>query len=168
MVPISPAWREYYMELEPDRRRMLLEKNLREEEEDGAGECRRRLFSLRYLEEGKTEPSVDRYLWACVNFVQVYSATRLFKKGGRKEVEQFLEKSGYREAMTLGEAGQTALYWEIRNAAKRYFKTCMGTEYRRSLEAAEENISPVMVSQGIIQLASQFGIRCKVLVLKNP
>ena len=133
MVPISPAWREYYMELEPDRRRMLLEKNLREEEEDGAGKCRRRLFSLRYLEEGKTEPSVDRYLWACVNFVQVYSATRLFKKGGRKEVEQFLEKSGYREAMTLGEAGQTALYWEIRNAAKRYFKTCMGTEYRRSL-----------------------------------
>lgn len=48
-------------------------------------------------------------------------------------MEQFLDSSGYREALSAGERGETALYWEIRNAAKRYFKTCMGSEYRRSL-----------------------------------
>ena len=126
-----PAWQEFYMELEPARRAQLLQKNLTEEEDDGANAYRNRLFSLRYMEEGKPEPSVDRWLWACVNFVQVYSSSRLLKRGGKREVCQFLEKSGYREA--AGETLEAALYWEIRNAAKRYFKTCTGTEYRRVL-----------------------------------
>ena len=103
MVPISPAWRDYYTELEPERRAQILQRNLREEAEDGANAYRQRLFSLRYMEEGK------------------------------KEVSQFLKESGYLEAASYGEAGEAALYWEIRNTAKRYFKTCMGSEYRRSL-----------------------------------
>jgi hypothetical protein len=85
------------------------------------------------MEEGKKEPSVDRWLWACVNFIQVYSSSRFFRRGGKKEVSQFLKESGYLEAASYGEAGEAALYWEIRNTAKRYFKTCMGSEYRRSL-----------------------------------
>ena len=133
MYQMSPAWQEYYIQLEPDRRAHLLRHLLKEEEDDGANAFRQRLFSLRHMEEGKTEPSVDRYLWACVNFVQVYSTSRFLKRGGRKEVEQFLDRYGYREAAASGERGEAALYWEIRNAAKRYFKTCMGSEYRRSL-----------------------------------
>lgn len=133
MVPISPAWQEYYMELEPERRFRLLQQNLSQEEDDGANALRQRLFFLRHMEEGKSQPSVDRYLWACVNFVQVYGSSRLFKKSGKKEIEKFLEQSGYREALSVGDAGEAALHWEIRNAAKRYFKTCTGKEYRRSL-----------------------------------
>ncbi len=133
MYQMSPVWQEYYIQLEPDRRKELLHRLLKEEADDGANAVRQKLFSLRYMEEGKTEPSVDRWLWACVNFVQVFSTSRFLKRGGRKEVEQFLDSSGYREALSAGERGETALYWEIRNAAKRYFKTCMGSEYRRSL-----------------------------------
>ena len=133
MYQMSPVWQEYYIQLEPDRRKELLHRLLKEEADDGANAVRQKLFSLRYMEEGKTEPSVDRWLWACVNFVQVFSTSRFLKRGGRKEVEQFLDSSGYREALGAGERGETALYWEIRNAAKRYFKTCMGSEYRRSL-----------------------------------
>ena len=133
MYQMSPVWQEYYIQLEPDRRKELLHRLLKEEADDGANAVRQKLFSLRYMEEGKTEPSVDRWLWACVNFVQVFSTSRFLKRGGRKEVEQFLDSSGYREALSAGERGETALYWEIRNAAKRYFKTCMGSEYRRAL-----------------------------------
>ena len=133
MYQMSPVWQEYYIQLEPDRRKELLHRLLKEEADDGANAVRQKLFSLRYMEEGKTEPSVDRWLWACVNFVQVFSTSRFLKRGGRKEVEQFLDSSGYREALSAGERGETALYWEIRNVAKRYFKTCMGSEYRRSL-----------------------------------
>ena len=133
MYQMSPVWQEYYIQLEPDRRKELLHRLLKEEADDGANAVRQKLFSLRYMEEGKTEPSVDRWRWACVNFVQVFSTSRFLKRGGRKEVEQFLDSSGYREALSAGERGETALYWEIRNAAKRYFKTCMGSEYRRSL-----------------------------------
>ena len=79
------------------------------------------------------KPSVDRYLWQCVNFVQLYDTSRLFKKGKRWEVEEFLSEGGYTDAMNAGPDGKRALYWEIRNAAKRFFKTCSGSEYRRAL-----------------------------------
>ena len=133
MDSMSPIWSGYYSQLDPGRRWQLLQENLREGEDDGADAYRQRLFSLRYMEEGKDEPSVDRFLWAFVNLVQVYSSSRFLKRSGRKEVQQFLEKSGFPEAEPYGEAGREALYWEIRNAAKRYFKTCTGSEYRRTL-----------------------------------
>ena len=89
MVPISPAWRDYYTELEPERRAEMLQRNLREEAEDGANAYRKRLFSLRYIEEGKREPSVDRWLWACVNFIQVYSSSRFSGGAERKRYASF-------------------------------------------------------------------------------
>ena len=133
MYEISPAWNEYYRELEPERRSGMLERLSGEEPDDGSNGYRKRLFSLRYLEGENKEPSVDRYLWQCVNFVQLYDTSRLFRKNGRKEAERFLSENGYHEAMAGGPEGEKALYWEIRNAAKRYFKTCSGTEYRRAL-----------------------------------
>ncbi|MBR2256442.1 MAG: hypothetical protein IJ899_03680 [Blautia sp.] len=133
MYDVSPAWSEYYRELEPERRAMILERLLSEEPDDGSNRFRKRLFEQRYLEGDGQKPSVDRYLWQCVNFVQLYDASRFFKKGSRKEVMSFLKESGYNEAMEGGPEGEKALYWEIRNASKRYFKTCSGSDYRRAL-----------------------------------
>ena len=175
MYEISPAWMEYYRELEPEIRGQILERLLSTEPDDGSNLCRIKLYAQRYLAgdtrkpslksqklsvdsqkpsvnsqmvsvDGKNssvdsqnfsassqKPSVDRYLWQCVNFSQLYDTSRLFKKGKRREVEEFLAEGGYTDAMGAGPNGERALYWEIRNAAKRFFKTCSGSEYRRSL-----------------------------------
>lgn len=133
MYEISPAWMEFYRELEPEVRAEILERLLNEEPDDGSNACRMKLFSKRYMEGDNPKPSVDRYLWQCVNFVQLYDTSRLFKKGARKELNTFLAENGYDEAMEAGMEGEKALYWEIRNVAKRFFKTCNGTEYRRAL-----------------------------------
>ena len=129
----SPAWQPYYLELEPERRALMLKRLLEEEADDGSNAWRKKLFELRYLKKGEKEPSVDRFLWQCVNFIQICSAPKLFKKSGKKEVIRFLTENGFYEAAASGINGERALYWETRNAAKRYFKTCRGSEYRRSL-----------------------------------
>lgn len=130
---ISPAWMEYYLEPEPDRRAQLLARLPDTEPDDGSNSFRKRLFALRYLNGEDTQPSVDRYLWQCVNFVQIYDTSRYFKKSGRREAEQLLSGNGYLEAVCAGIDGERAVYWEIRNAAARFFKTCSGKEYRRAL-----------------------------------
>ena len=133
MVGLNPLWEEYYSALDPVDRGRFLEKALKEIPDDGGNALRKKLFALRYLEKDSLKPSVDRYLWQCVNFVQLYNTSRFFKKSGRKEVLAFLDGYGYSEAAGAGSAGESVLYWEVRNAAKRYLKTCTGTEYRRSL-----------------------------------
>ena len=126
MYQMSPVWQEYYIQLEPDRRKELLHRLLKEEADDGANAVRQKLFSLRYMEEGKTEPSVDRWLWACVNFVQVFSTSRFLKRGGRKEVEQFLDSSGYREALSAGR-----LPGSLKCGRARRNSTVLGDQERR-------------------------------------
>ena len=133
MYEISPAWMEFYRETEPENREAMLSRLLAEESDDGSNHYRKQLFAHRYLNGDDPKPSVDRYLWQCVNFVQLYDTSRLFKKGARREVGQFLSEDGYKEAMEGGPQGEKALYWEIRNAARRFFKTCRGNEYRRAL-----------------------------------
>ena len=133
MYEISPAWNEYYRELEPERREQILNRLLQEEPDDGSNSFRKRLFALRYLSGDDPKPSMDRYLWQCVNFAQLYDTSRVFRRNGRKEAQRFLSENGYLEAVSAGPEGEKALYWEIRNAAKRFFKTCSGTEYRRTL-----------------------------------
>ncbi len=131
MYEISPAWMLYYQELEPELRAQILERLLEEEPDDGSNSFRKLLFSKRYLKGDETKPSVDRLLWQCVNFTQIYGTPFLFKNSGRKEVSRFLSENGYDEALAAGPDGERAMYWEIRNAAKRFFRTCSGTEYRR-------------------------------------
>ena len=60
---ISPAWTEYYRELEPEKRMVILERLLREEPDDGSNMFRKMLFAKRCLEGESEKPSVDRYLW---------------------------------------------------------------------------------------------------------
>ena len=133
MEKISPVWNEYYREPEPDRRRRIFEKLAAEYPDPELDGCRQRVFTLRHAGGTGKDLETDRYLWQCVNFIQLYDTSRLFKRGARKEVESFLREGGYDEMLRLDSAGETALYWEIRNAAGRYFKTCAGPEYRKVL-----------------------------------
>ena len=133
MLEQSIGWSVYYRETDPEKRLAMLEELLEKETDDGANAYRKRLADLRYGVSPDTGARTDMLLWQCVNFSQIYSSSRFFKGMGRKEVRQALEQLGYDEASSYGEAGESALYWELRNGARRYFQTCMGADYRRML-----------------------------------
>ena len=134
MYEQSARWNEYYRELEPKERRRLLGVLMETEADDGANGFRLKLYDLRYRDEKKPDRMVDRYLFQCVNLAQLYNSSGIFKKGAKKEVERvFTDLIPAGQAHDLGEAGERALYWEIRNAAALYFKTCLDPSYHRSL-----------------------------------
>ena len=131
MYKVSRGWSEWYREPDPERRRDMLEVLQREEPDDGANEYRSYLFERRHGPAGTEQKDV--FLWHCVNFSQIYESAVILKGLSRKEVREALRQIGYDKAAGYGEAGEGALYWEIRNAARRYFKTCQNPEYRKVL-----------------------------------
>jgi len=134
MYEQSARWNEYYRELEPERRRKLFDELTMTEPDDGANEYRLALFKARYEDEKTPGRYVDRFLFQCVNFGQVYKSARIFRKGAKREIEKTVrEVMLFDGAPAYGEAGERALYWELRNAAARYFKTCTSPEYGRAL-----------------------------------
>ena len=133
MYEQSARWNEYYRELEPEARKKLFDELTMTQPDDGANEYRFALFQARYVDEKTPGKYVDRFLFQCVNFAQVFKSARLFRKSARREVERILDGMLCNEAAVLGEAGERALYWELRNTAARYFRTCQSPDYGRSL-----------------------------------
>lgn len=133
MYEQSARWNEYYRELEPKRRRELLDQLCMTEPDDGANEYRRLLFRARHVDERQPGREVDRFLFSCLSFTQLWSSAKMFKGSAKREVSRTLREMLADQAAEYGEAGERAFYWEIRNAAARYLKTCEGAGYNRSL-----------------------------------
>lgn len=133
MYEQSARWNEYYRELEPIRRRELFEQLCLTEPDDGANAYRRQLFEARHVDPKQPGREVDRFLFNCLSFSQIWASARMFKKHARREVLDALREMHSDRAAEYGEAGERAFYWEIRNAAARYLKTCEGSGYNRAL-----------------------------------
>ena len=133
MYEQSARWNEYYRELEPKRRREQLEQLCAAEPDDGANAYRRMLFEARYVDPKQPGREVDRFLFNCLSFAQLWASARMFKKHARRETLQALQDMLADRAPAYGEAGERAFYWEIRNAAARYLMTCRDSGYNRSL-----------------------------------
>lgn len=133
MYELTPGWEEYYEEQSPVRRMELLE-HLRDTlEDDGANEFRRVLFEKRHRDPKQKDRLVDRYLWQLVFLPGLYKKRNYFFANVKKElqgVQEELMLAGFRP---LKEAEEAALYWDIRNAADRYFATCSGARYGRKM-----------------------------------
>ena len=133
MYEQSARWNEYYREMEPRRRREQLDLLCMTEPDDGANEYRRMLFRARHVDEQQPGREVDRFLFNCLSFAQLWASARMFKKHARKEALQALSDMLCDRTRAYGEAGERAFYWEIRNAAARYLTTCQNSGYNRSL-----------------------------------
>jgi len=129
MYEQSAEWNEYYQELSPERRRQMLAGM--PAQDDGANAFRLKLWEVRHGGSGGAE--VDRFLFQFVSLPQTYHSASVFKKSAAREVEKAMRSLLTEEAVQHGEAGERALYWEIRNAAARYFKTCESAGYNRGL-----------------------------------
>ena len=133
MYEQSARWNEYYRELEPRRRRELLDQLCMTEPDDGANEYRQRLYRARHVDGKQPGLEVDRFLFNCLSFAQLWSSAKMFKRSARREVLKGLRDMLAGEAAEYGEAGERALYWEWRNVAARYLMTCASSSYNRSL-----------------------------------
>ena len=132
MYRIDEGWEAYYLETEPERRREIW-KDLAKEADDTVTMLRGRLWERRRLDPKNPKGLADRMLWQCVNLAELYSVRLMRRRTAQKEVLEALHSFGQEEAVACGEAGENAYYYEIRNAARRYLKTCQNPEYRRAL-----------------------------------
>ncbi len=133
MYEQSAAWNEYYRETEPERRSEKLPELLKTQPDDGANALRKRLYDLRHPKLKGQDGQADLLLWQCVNFIQLYATSRFLKGSARREVADSLKKAGMEEALSWGDAGEKALYWEYRNAYRRYCNTTKNPSYRKTL-----------------------------------
>ncbi len=133
MYEQSAKWNMYYQELDPGERKRLYEELKVSEPDDGANAFRERIFAARYTDPRQPGHEVDYFLFQCVSLIQTYRIAVFFRRNAIKEVEEALRIILYDEAFQYGEAGEKALYWELRNTAARYFKTCEAPGYNRML-----------------------------------
>ena len=133
MLEQSEKWDAYYRELDPGKRRTMLDALCASEPDDGANAYRKILFEARHVDAKTPGREVDRMLFMCVYFMQLYRTARMLKSSAVKEILQYLREMRFDAAGQYGKAGEKALYWEIRNAAARYLSTCLSQSYNRGL-----------------------------------
>ncbi|HCR44494.1 MAG TPA: hypothetical protein DIV41_07920 [Ruminococcaceae bacterium] len=131
---VPGAWSSYYSETDPERRMEILCAGSEENPSDKLVPLRHALWELRYSDPQDPKHRVDQFLWQFVNILCVYrmSGSRFFQKKGEKEIRQIMETMGFSEAAGFGAEGERELYWEFRNAARRYFTACLNDKsYRK-------------------------------------
>ena len=133
MYEQNAKWNRYYQELEPSERKRIYEELKDSEPDDGANAYRERIFAARHTDPKDPGREVDFFLFQCVSLIQTYHIANFSHRNAIKEVENAFQIMLYDEASQYGEAGEKALYWELRNVAARYFKTCETTGYNRAL-----------------------------------
>ncbi len=129
----NDAWEEFYEEIEPSKRRAIMEKILEEAEDDGANELRQTLFAERHKSPKNAVREVDNGIW---HMMVVPANTKLQYKvtpGTKNEIRKSMQGLGVRDVDKNDPVKVSAVYWEIRNVAKRYYSTCNGPKYARKL-----------------------------------
>ncbi len=131
MYEMNEIWKEFYEELEPQVREEIYASII--EENGNVGSYVKTLMNKRYHnpKDPENRYPFDLFLQQCVVLPMVYKRRRVFFFNVKKQAKLSLA------ALTLDvehtEAEKEALYWEFRNTAKRYFTTCQGAMYGRSM-----------------------------------
>ncbi len=121
---------DYYREIEPDARKKLYAAM---SAEGTVPPMVRRLYELRYTDPKAPENEVNLFLWYYVNLQQYYNAPTLLRRRTRREILSCLQKMGLWPDMPRTPEDERVLYWEFRNAARRYFGTLSAPSYGRKL-----------------------------------
>lgn len=127
------AWKEFYEELDPDKRKALYETGLKDLEDDGANALRGELLGLRYTDPRDPKHRVDNFLWQMVILPGFLRPIYFFKPVGEREVRAVIRELGLEKAGDWSEEEKKAAYWEYRNCADRYLSTCTGPNYAKKL-----------------------------------
>lgn len=124
MYEIDGALTEYYREIDPKKRLVILDSL----PESGAVGFVRELYNDRYSDhEGKGRRNIDWWLWRCVCLQLLYGRGGFFRRFRDKEVTEIISE------LRMNDSEHTAyLYHEYRNTARRYLSTCKSGDYASS------------------------------------
>lgn len=124
----------YYQETDPDQREKIFS-GLKEQtdREEAFARAARELFDRRHTDPKRKGQRVDTFLWNMINLVIVAKSARVFARRSRRETLEALASMEGQTRETYGEEGTAALYWEYRNAARRYFATTASKGYGRKV-----------------------------------
>ena len=126
---LSEAWSAYFAELEPKKRKELLDGLT--DERAGMLSFARKLFQARHTDKKRSGREVDNWLYKFVYMPQMYQKQSFFRRSVRKDMEANLRELQLDGALTDEE--QLVLYHEFRNVARRYLDTCRDAGYASSL-----------------------------------
>ena len=133
MIDIDKELMAYFRELSPTERRDMLKKMTDEGSLDSeTQELCQRLYDERYRDEKHPDKLIDRWIFKLVYLPGMFRKSRFFKGGIKREKEALLKDLHLSNPEALSEAEATILYWEYRNAAKRYLSTCDSPDYANS------------------------------------
>ena len=133
MHQIDECWKEFYKELDPDKRLELYRTIVQENEDDGANALRRELMDLRYTDPRDSSRKVDKFLWNMVILPGYMRPMYFIKAIGEREIKGIIRDLGLEDAQEWDESKRAAAYWEYRNTAARYLTTCEGPSYAKKL-----------------------------------
>ena len=131
MADLNALWTDYFLELDPARRRELLNALI-----DAGAETTvfcHRLYRERYRDKKDPDKQVDNWLWKLVYLPGLYRRRRGLSKPIRHEMEGGFRELHLDEWDRLTEDERHVLTMEYRNAARRYLSTCRGARYGSKL-----------------------------------
>lgn len=131
MYQMDTGWEAFYEEMDPEKRKKILEEKC----SGNAGDVlpQKIFWENRCRDRKNPERSIDLYLWECVNLVYLYKKAKFFRRSAGREVLQILSDMGCGGSREDSVSDQSAFYWEMRNAVKRYFSTGQSKNYRRRI-----------------------------------
>ncbi len=124
----------YYQEMDPDqRKKIFLSLQGQADQEETFAKAAGELFDRRHTDPKGRGQKVDTFLWNMINLVIVAKSARVFARRSRRETLEALASMEGKIRETYGSEGEAALYWEYRNAARRYFATTASKGYGRKV-----------------------------------
>lgn len=133
MYEMTPGWEAYYEEFDAEERKEILERLLQELPDDGLHAFRKKVYELRYPNQGKKGRSVDQFLLYIVYAPGLYSKKNSVFYNLDREINKMCKDLGLNQVDSFSEEEKAVLYLEYHNAAELYFSTCRDAGYGRKL-----------------------------------
>lgn len=131
MYEIPKGFEDYFNEEDILKRKELLDALMADSELSGKYAYAKELFDNRYVIPKRKLGEVDTFLYSCMVLISLHKSGIFFKGSNTKEARQMLENMGVYTAKS--DIDITLMYYEMRNAVRRYFKTCFSPSYRKKL-----------------------------------
>lgn len=130
---VNENWNEYYEEMDPDKRKEIYDRVVAECEDDGANALRGKLFEERHKPPKNAIRQVDNGIWHMIMMPANNKIQYKIAPWTKNEIIKTLGALGVNDIDKNDAVSVSAVYWELRNIAKRYFSTCDGPKYARKL-----------------------------------
>ena len=131
-IELHPLLEAYYTETEPDIRKNKLDA-YSGNSDTKADQYRKDLYACRHIDKKHPEKQVDRFLFNLISLATIAKTPGFFPKFRKKEVLSIVTSMQLDDRPLQDPECEAVLYWEYRNAVRRYIATCDDPSYGRTL-----------------------------------